>query len=483
MAKTRNSGRAAKRAAIHKINGTVAKPSAPNNTNVVAKQKVKVKKLKKCPKTYKKLVLEALESLPPGKKGSSVIAIKKKILTEYDEKEYDIKTELIPKAIKVLLCTGDIKTVKNHKNSYILKRQSINTFNINARNVPRGPGGRRGAATARPSTGGRAPIRPPPIFGASAHASNFGSSSSIFGSNWGVPPKDLDLLPDAAPATTTSVTNCNASSTSTSAAAPAPAPTPTAPVTNDLMILPDTGSIHYDGCTPYDIHLNLTDHARNMDKFIKAQIIKNNNGDFYFVNAWGKNGTPGAQQQKGPISETEAIKLFEKKFKDKTGKSWSQRDAAGSGTANSNARGGQGHYEMKQRLQAAGAGQSKVKGSIAISLMWDHSSPEKRNDLDLWVRCPSGEHIGYSHKQSRCNGFLDVDRMQDALQPVENIVWKKNTPKGEYVVFVHNYSSNHKNVMPFHVSFVIDGGAMEMVDLDMPGVSKKWIKVRTFEYK
>ena len=142
-----------------------------------------------------------------------------------------------------------------------------------------------------------------------------------------------------------------------------------------------------------------------------------------------------------------------------------------------------GKYEIQRRLAASGAGRSTRSGSVAVSLVWDHSDVNKRNDLDLWVVSPSGERVGYRHKRSACGGELDVDRWQDALRPVENIVWKNQTPKGKFEVWVHNYSANHTTEIPFHVSTVVDGGDMEMINGKMSGENKKWIYVKTIEYQ
>merc|ERR1712026_54560 len=115
--------------------------------------------------------------------------------------------------------------------------------------------------------------------------------------------------------------------------------------------------------------------------------------------------------------------------------------------------------------------------------MWDHSKADVRNDLDLWVTAPSGERIGYSHKRSACGGELDVDRMQGAPQPVENIVWLGKAPVGKYKVQVHNYSLNHNKSVKFQVSIVMNGGNREMFDLTMPGTAKSWVDVKEFEFK
>ena len=95
---------------------------------------------------------------------------------------------------------------------------------------------------------------------------------------------------------------------------------------------------------------------------------------------------------------------------------------------------------MDRRLDVAGAGRAEAPNSLAISLMWEQKkgrgpfSKTQRNDLDLWVTAPSGEKIGFLHKKSKCGGELDVDRLEDDDDPVENIVWGGNAPRGKYEV-------------------------------------------------
>ncbi|HNF97164.1 MAG TPA: hypothetical protein PK493_07700 [Pseudomonadota bacterium] len=90
--------------------------------------------------------------------------------------------------------------------------------------------------------------------------------------------------------------------------------------------------------------------------------------------------------------------------------------------------------EIKKRVEAAGGVYEGV--DVRASLIWDN-----RNDLDLHVITPSGEHIYYAHKQSRCRGELDVDRnvRGETTKPVENVRWRKGeAPAGRYRVFVQN---------------------------------------------
>ena len=91
--------------------------------------------------------------------------------------------------------------------------------------------------------------------------------------------------------------------------------------------------------------------------------------------------------------------------------------------------------EIKQRVEAAGGRYEGV--DIRASLLWNN-----RNDLDLHVVAPSGEHIYYGHKRSACGGWLDVDMnvRGETTKPVENVQWTRGSaPAGRYRVFVQNY--------------------------------------------
>mmetsp|Transcript_16622 Transcript_16622/g.48891 ORF Transcript_16622/g.48891 Transcript_16622/m.48891 type:complete len:407 (+) Transcript_16622:98-1318(+) len=97
--------------------------------------------------------------------------------------------------------------------------------------------------------------------------------------------------------------------------------------------------------------------------------------------------------------------------------------------------------ELARRLEREGA----KCGDVTISLMWS-----TRDDLDLWVTCPSGQRIMYSSKRSSCGGELDVDmnaggRLSD--KPVENVFWK-GAPTGKYKVEVDLYCMRQKQLSP-----------------------------------
>jgi hypothetical protein len=96
---------------------------------------------------------------------------------------------------------------------------------------------------------------------------------------------------------------------------------------------------------------------------------------------------------------------------------------------------------IQGRVQKAG-GRS---GEVQFSLAW-----KSLNDLDLHVIVPSGEHISFSHRTSRCKGNLDVDMNAETTEsnpdqsfseePVENVRWLDRTaPSGRYTVIVNQY--------------------------------------------
>jgi hypothetical protein len=96
-------------------------------------------------------------------------------------------------------------------------------------------------------------------------------------------------------------------------------------------------------------------------------------------------------------------------------------------------------------------------GDVQISLMWSNY-----NDIDLHVLCPSGEHIYFGHRTSRCGGELDVDmnvRPRQSRHPVENIYWPAGSaPSGEYVVIVDHYRNHHQtDPTAFDVRIEVDG--------------------------
>ncbi|KAL6050440.1 Poly [ADP-ribose] polymerase 3 [Balamuthia mandrillaris] len=80
-------------------------------------------------------------------------------------------------------------------------------------------------------------------------------------------------------------------------------------------------SVHED----WDCMLNQTNIRNNNNKFYVAQIL-DNGGSYYFHTRWGRVGEPGQSATKGPWALNKCETEFKKKFKEKTGNLWDERD-------------------------------------------------------------------------------------------------------------------------------------------------------------
>jgi hypothetical protein len=111
--------------------------------------------------------------------------------------------------------------------------------------------------------------------------------------------------------------------------------------------------------------------------------------------------------------------------------------------------------EIKKRVLAAGGKYTDV--DIRASLIWNN-----RNDLDLHVMTPAGDHIYYASKNARCGGSLDIDRnvRGETTEPIENTRWPKGIARtGRYQVWVENYRHHEATWMttPFTVELEVNG--------------------------
>lgn len=111
--------------------------------------------------------------------------------------------------------------------------------------------------------------------------------------------------------------------------------------------------------------------------------------------------------------------------------------------------------EFASRLSAAGA----TTGEITATLLWN--SP---GDLDLVVRCPSGQQLDYRNPAA-CGGALDVDansaRASLSDRPVENAFWPagRATP-GTYEIavrYVPRKDEQNPRETPFQVRLIRGG--------------------------
>ncbi len=111
--------------------------------------------------------------------------------------------------------------------------------------------------------------------------------------------------------------------------------------------------------------------------------------------------------------------------------------------------------EFASRMSATGA----VTGEITATLLWN--SP---GDLDLLVRCPSGQQLDY-RSPAECGGALDVDanaaRVSLSARPMENAFWPSGkAAPGNYEIAVR-YAPRKDEQNPqetrFQVRLVRDG--------------------------
>ncbi|XP_078104592.1 protein mono-ADP-ribosyltransferase PARP3 [Sander vitreus] len=88
----------------------------------------------------------------------------------------------------------------------------------------------------------------------------------------------------------------------------------------DEYVTTFTGEVHKD----YDCMLNQTNIGNNNNKFYVIQVLKNNT-DYCTWNRWGRVGERGQMKLTRFDTLENAVKDFEKKFKDKTKNNWSDR--------------------------------------------------------------------------------------------------------------------------------------------------------------
>lgn len=111
--------------------------------------------------------------------------------------------------------------------------------------------------------------------------------------------------------------------------------------------------------------------------------------------------------------------------------------------------------EFTKRLSASGA----ASGEVTATLFWDGHA-----DLDLVVRCPSGQTLDYLTPQG-CGGTLDVDanatREHLSDKPVENIFWPAGqVAPGAYKIAVRyapRKDERNPQPTPFQIRLIRDG--------------------------
>jgi poly [ADP-ribose] polymerase 2/3/4 len=93
-----------------------------------------------------------------------------------------------------------------------------------------------------------------------------------------------------------------------------------APLPNYEVYIDDNGVI-------YDASLNQTNAGANNNKFYRIQLLCNVTGDYKTWTRWGRVGDTGQSAVLGDGAVADALRNFNKKFKDKSGLAWEDRCA------------------------------------------------------------------------------------------------------------------------------------------------------------
>lgn len=80
-------------------------------------------------------------------------------------------------------------------------------------------------------------------------------------------------------------------------------------------------------------------------------------------------------------------------------------------------------------------------GNLIAEITWDKDCAA---DVDLWVRDPAGQAVGYSAPWSKAMNLLrdDLGHVNDISQINHEIQYSRGLVPGEYVVNIHLYRTN-----------------------------------------
>lgn len=125
-----------------------------------------------------------------------------------------------------------------------------------------------------------------------------------------------------------------------------------------------------------------------------------------------------------------------------------------------------------------------TEGMVQVLLEWDNY-----NDLDLYVKEPTGEIIWFRNRLSSSGGELEID-MNNGIRafsasPIENIYWRKGmAPKGTYEVYVSYYKrhDNYHSASPYKIT-VKYGDTKRYFKGNATPNCELFTRVCTFEYK
>lgn len=109
--------------------------------------------------------------------------------------------------------------------------------------------------------------------------------------------------------------------------------------------------------------------------------------------------------------------------------------------------------------------ETKAPGNLIVEMIWPDESSD---DIDLWVKAPGDDPVGYSNMAGRYFNLLrdDLGTMNDITGLNYENAYTRGIPSGEYVVNVNLYQSK-TSIYPVHVRVIVSvkAGAGSMVQI------------------
>lgn len=90
-------------------------------------------------------------------------------------------------------------------------------------------------------------------------------------------------------------------------------------------------------------------------------------------------------------------------------------------------------------------------GVLVVEIRWPDKLPV---DVDLWVKAPGDEPVGYNNRAGEVFNLLrdDLGMLRDQTDHNYEYSFARSTPDGEYIVTVHLYNDNNWRDYPLPVN-------------------------------
>lgn len=92
-------------------------------------------------------------------------------------------------------------------------------------------------------------------------------------------------------------------------------------------------------------------------------------------------------------------------------------------------------------------------GSLMVEIFWDDTQDV---DVDLWVKAPNDNPVGFNNKSGRIFNLLrdDMGNFEDGSNRNFETAFARSTPEGEYIVNVHLFQA-HKSKPPVNITVIV----------------------------